>query len=525
MTSLVKIPSELTETESKILNSQTLELIESLHRTFQKKREAILAQRIITQEEFDDGRFPDFLSSTKAIRDSDYIAASTPEDLKDRRVEITGPPDRKMVINALNSPVKTFMCDFEDSCSPTWKNIIEGHINVHDAVQKTIEFTREIDNKVYKLNEKTATLIIRPRGWHLNEKHVTIDGEPISASLFDFAVYISNNYEALLRRGTGPYFYLPKLEHHLEARLWNEVFIHTQKFLNIDQGTIKATVLIETITAAFQMDEIIFELREHSAGLNCGRWDYIFSFIKKFRNHKEFLLPNRTEVTMDRHFLKSYVNLLIHTCHKRNVHAMGGMAAQIPIRNNDEMNALAMSKVSADKSREAKAGHDGTWIAHPGLAQVAMDAFGKVMGSSANQISNKRNDVNIFAHDLLQAPNGEISEQGLRQNISIGIQYIEAWLSGNGCVPINNLMEDAATAEISRSQIWQWIHHRAKFADSNTEITEEYFFKTLDNEMERLVSERNYESDTLQPAIKLFKDMSTNSKFDEFLTLPAYEHL
>jgi len=525
MTSNFKILNPLSEVEKQILNPTTISLIKSLHDNFEIRRQEILEKRRILQKELDDGKFPEFLNHTKDIRESDYMVAPIPKDLQDRRVEITGPPDRKMVINALNSPVKTFMCDFEDSCSPTWDNIIQGHVNVRDAVEESIEFIRDSDGKVYRLNDDIATLIIRPRGWHLEEKHITINDQPISGSLFDFGVYLSNNFEALSKKGTGPYFYLPKLENHLEARLWNDVFLHAQDFLNIDRGTIKATVLIETITAAFEMDEIIFELKDHSAGLNCGRWDYIFSFIKKFRNHEKFLLPNRTQVTMERHFLKSYVDLLIQTCHKRNVHAMGGMAAQIPIRGDEQQNQIAMDKVASDKSREANAGHDGTWIAHPGLSEVAMNAFNQAMGTSANQISNKRNDVLVCAQDLIKVPNGSITEEGLRQNISIGIQYIEAWLSGNGCVPIHNLMEDAATAEISRSQIWQWIHHAAKTTDTNKAITEEYFFKTLDEEMDEMISSRGFESDYLQSAINIFKEMSTDSEFDEFLTLPAYKYL
>ena len=375
MAAQLKFMNPLSEVEEQVLNPKTIALIESLHDNFENQRRKLLEDREILQKELDDGKFPNFLPQTKDIRESNYVVSPIPEDLQDRRVELTGPPDRKMVINALHSPVKTFMCDFEDACSPTWKNIIQGHVNVRDAVEESIEFTRESDGKVYRLNDEIATLIIRPRGWHLNEKHVTINDQPISASLFDFAVYLSNNYEALSKKGTGPYFYLPKLENHLEARLWNDVFVHAQNFLNIDRGTIKATVLIETITAAFEMDEIIFELKEHSAGLNCGRWDYIFSFIKKFRNHQNFLLPNRTEVTMERHFLRSYVDLLIRTCHNRNVHAMGGMAAQIPIKNNPIANENALQRVKYDKEREAKAGHDGTWIAHPGLAPIALEAF------------------------------------------------------------------------------------------------------------------------------------------------------
>ena len=525
MTNNIKIIPTLSSEEQQILNPKTLALIELLHTKFNPRRLELLAKRKHRQDEIDDGKKPDFLEDTKSIRDGDWEVAPLPSDLQDRRVEITGPVDRKMVINALNAPVKTFMADFEDSCSPTWSNIIQGQINLRDAINGTIEFIRDSDQKRYSLNENTATLIVRPRGWHLNEKHILINGEEVSGSLFDFALYLSNNYQSLNSKGSGPYFYLPKLESHLEARLWNDVFVEAQDFLKIEQGTIKATVLIETILAAFEMNEILYELKDHSAGLNCGRWDYIFSFIKRFRNDPSCILPNRDEVTMTRHFLNSYVDELIKTCHKRNVHAMGGMAAQIPIKNDAEKNKLAMDKVQSDKLREAKAGHDGTWIAHPGLSTIAMDAFDSVMANNPNQISNKRNDVNTTAGDLLKIPTGSITQHGIRENIRVGVQYIEAWLSGNGCVPLYNLMEDAATAEISRSQIWQWIHHKVRISESEQVISEEYFVQSLEEEMDLIIAERDFDSEHLQTAIDLFKDMSISSEFDEFLTLPAYQHL
>ena len=525
MTNNIKIIPTLSSEEQQILNPKTLALIELLHTKFNPRRLELLAKRKHRQDEIDDGKKPDFLEDTKSIRDGDWEVAPLPSDLQDRRVEITGPVDRKMVINALNAPVKTFMADFEDSCSPTWSNIVQGQINLRDAINGTIEFIRDSDQKRYSLNENTATLIVRPRGWHLNEKHILINDEEVSGSIFDFALYLSNNYQSLNSKGSGPYFYLPKLESHLEARLWNDVFVEAQDFLKVEQGTIKATVLIETILAAFEMNEILYELKDHSSGLNCGRWDYIFSFIKRFRNDSSCILPNRDEVTMTRHFLNSYVDELIKTCHKRNVHAMGGMAAQIPIKNDIEKNKLAMNKVQSDKLREAKAGHDGTWIAHPGLSTIAMNAFDSVMADNPNQISNKRNDVNTTACDLLKIPAGSITEQGIKENIRVGVQYIEAWLSGNGCVPLYNLMEDAATAEISRSQIWQWIHHKVRISESEQVISEEYFVQSLEEEMDLIITERDFDSDHLQTAIDLFKDMSISSEFDEFLTLPAYQHL
>jgi malate synthase len=418
------------------------------------------------------------------------------------------------------------MADFEDSCAPTWANVLHGQVNLRDAVNRSISYTDPASGKHYELGPDPATLIVRPRGWHLEEKHCRIDGRPVSASLFDFSLYLANNHAALETAGTGPYFYLPKLESHLEARLWNDVFVAAQKARGMPPGTIKATVLIETILAAFEMDEILFELREHSAGLNCGRWDYIFSFIKRFRNRREFLLPDRAEVTMGRHFLKSYVELLIQTCHRRGAHAMGGMAAQIPIRGDAAANEEALARVRADKEREARAGHDGTWIAHPGLAEIAMAAFDAQM-PGPNQLGRLREDVSVTAADLLEVPAGRITDEGLRHNIRVGVQYLEAWLGGNGCVPLYHLMEDAATAEICRAQIWQWICHGATTADG-TPINRETFHRLRREELQRIqheVGAERYATGHYDEAARLFGDMVTSDDFDEFLTLPAYELL
>jgi malate synthase len=519
----ISAPPEIIE---EIVNSRALSLVISLHDRFEARRSELLERRQSRQAELDAGALPDFLRETAAIRESEWRIAPVPEDLLDRRVEITGPVDRKMVINALNSGARCFMADFEDSCSPTWENILLGQVNLHDAVNRTIEFINPSTGKHYSLNDQIATLIVRPRGWHLVEKHCLIDGEPVSASMFDFALYLANNHETLLQNGTGPYFYLPKMESHLDARLWNDMFVAAQEILDIPQGTIKATVLIETIMAAFEMDEILYELRAHSAGLNCGRWDYIFSFIKRFRNRADFLLPDRAQVTMDRHFLSSYVNLLIKTCHRRGAHAMGGMAAQIPIKGDLEANAAAMAKVEADKLREANAGHDGTWIAHPGLAPIALQAFDSVM-DGPNQLAVMREDVDVTATDLLRVPTGDITEEGLRTNIRVGIQYVEAWLGGNGCVPLYHLMEDAATAEISRSQLWQWIRNGAS-TDDGSPIDADRYDHLLDEELKRIESELGqdrYTSGHFGPAAELFSAMVKSEEFDEFLTLPAYDFL
>ena len=521
----VNIIGTVSDSFAEILTDEALQFVVRLHRNFNPTRLELLENRQTRQAELDAGNRPNFLADTEAIRSGNWKITPVPADLQDRRVEITGPVDRKMIINALNSGVKVFMADFEDSNSPTWDNIINGQINLRDAVNKTINFTNT-NGKHYGLNENPATLMVRPRGWHLVEKHITVDGEPISASIFDFAMYFFHNVNSLKANGTGPYFYLPKLESHLEARLWNDIFNMAQDELDIPSGTIKATVLIETILAAFEMDEILYELREHSAGLNCGRWDYIFSFIKKFRNHADYVLPDRSEITMDRHFLKSYVDLLVQTCHKRGAHAMGGMAAQIPIKNDADANHKAMNKVKEDKEREAQAGHDGTWVAHPGLSPIALEAFNSVM-PEPNQLHNLREDVTISADDLLQVPSGTITENGVRANIRVGIQYVEAWLCGNGCVPLYHLMEDAATAEISRAQLWQWIKHEAVINDGSP-ITNERFKLWLKEELDGIQSEvgtNRFEQGKFTEAAQLFSEMITKNEFDEFLTIPAYNQL
>jgi len=522
----VEILGAKVERADEVLTPLALQLLGSLHRRFNGRRLELLDARAVRQAEFDAGALPDFLTHTAKLRSAEWRVAPVPADLADRRVEITGPVDRKMIINALNAPVQTFMADFEDACAPTWGNIVRGQVNLLDAVRRTISYADPATSKVYRLAEHTATLIVRPRGWHLPEKHVRINGEVVSGGLFDFALYLANNHEALARRGTGPYFYLPKLESHLEARLWNEVFVAAQDALGMPRGTIKATVLIETILAAFEMDEILHELREHSAGLNCGRWDYIFSFIKKFRNRPDFLLPDRAAVTMERHFLKSYVDLLIRTCHRRGAHAMGGMAAQIPIRDDPKANAVAMARVRADKLREARAGHDGTWIAHPGLATVAREPFDEVM-SGPNQLGVRREDVQVSASDLLTVPDGAITEEGVRGCIRVGVQYLEAWLRGNGAVPLYHLMEDAATAEICRAQLWQWLHHGARTSDGEP-VTVARFDRLLTEELSRIHEEVGAERLTggvFPTAARLFEQMTKSESFDEFLTLPAYELL
>ena len=525
-TSSLVIKSPIKADYQSILSDDALCFIEKLERQFRETRQVLLDNRIEVQQKIDTGMLPDFLDNTEHIRLGDWQVAPLPNDLLDRRVEITGPVDRKMIINALNSDVKVFMADFEDSNSPTWDNIIQGQINLRDAVDKTINFTNPHNEKFYKLNDSIATLMVRPRGWHLYEKNIELDGMPISASIFDFGLFFYHNAKTQIENGTGPYFYLPKLEHHDEAKLWNDIFIMSQEELNIPVGTIKATVLIETILAAFQMDEILYQLKDHSAGLNCGRWDYIFSFIKKFKNNTDFVLPDRSEVTMGRHFLKSYVELLIHTCHKRGVHAMGGMAAQIPIKNNEDANTAALKKVANDKQREATAGHDGTWVAHPGLAPIAMDAFNNVM-SGANQINKPLSACTISQSDLLKVPKGEITEEGVRENIRVGVQYLEAWLNGNGCVPLYNLMEDAATAEISRSQLWQWLKHNKKMSNGSL-ITMEFYNEIMIEELDKIkeiYGNENYNTRKFTQASDMFMKMVTGVMLDEFLTLPAYKHI
>ncbi len=521
-----EIKGKIDASAARILNPGAIAFLTKIVRKFSGKREELLAKRIERQKEIDAGKLPDFLASTKNIReDKTWKVASVPADLQDRRTEITGPVDRKMIINALNCGAKVFMADFEDATSPTWKNLMEGQNNLHDAVRRKIDFVSP-EGKKYSLNEKIATLMVRPRGWHLLEKHFLVDGKPVSASMFDFALYFFHNARSLLEQGSGPYFYLPKMESHLEARLWNGIFNFAQDELGVPRGSIKATVLIETILATFETEEILFELREHSAGLNCGRWDYIFSFIKKLSNHPGFILPDRSQVTMTTHFMRSYCLNVIKTCHRRGAHAMGGMAAQIPIKNNSQANEEAMAKVLADKEREATDGHDGTWVAHPGLVPVALKAFDKHM-PEPNQISKQREDVNVTAADLLKVPEGKITEEGLRANIRVGIQYLEAWLGGNGCVPLYNLMEDAATAEISRSQVWQWLNYGATLSDGR-KITPKFYDEILPEELVRIEKEigtERFRNGHFNAAKKLFSEMSKSDSFLQFLTLPAYELL
>ena len=524
-TDAVDIRGPVTAAYAEVLTPDAVAFIVELHRRFDERRRELLERRAARQAEIDNGALPDFLPETAGIRNADWTVAPIPSDLQDRRVEITGPVDRKMIINALNSGANVFMADFEDSNSPTWHNNLQGQINLRDAVEGSISFEGP-EGKQYRLNENIATLLVRPRGWHLVEKHVIIDGQPVSGSLFDFGLYFFHNATRLVNKGTGPYFYLPKLESHLEARLWNDVFRFAQDYVVLPRGTIRATVLIETILAAFEMDEILWELRDHSAGLNCGRWDYIFSFIKKFRNRPDFTLPNRAQVTMDKAFLNAYVQLLIRTCHRRGIHAMGGMAAQIPIKNDPAANEAALDKVRQDKLREVKAGHDGTWVAHPGLVEVAKGIFDEHM-TTPNQIHVKREDVRVTQGDLLARHEGEITEAGLRLNVDVGIQYLASWLSGNGCVPIYNLMEDAATAEISRAQVWQWVRHKAALSDGRA-ITPDLVRSTISEQLSDFrgrLGDEAFNAGRYELAGELFMDMMTSDEFSEFLTLPAYEHI
>jgi malate synthase len=506
-----------------VLNDETVAFLAALQRKFNPTRLRLLRRREARQQEFDAGALPDFLPETREIRESEWTVAPIPHDLLDRRVEITGPVDRKMIVNALNSGAKVFMADFEDATSPTWANLIEGQINLKDRWDGTIDFKDPQSGKDYRLAPNPAVLLVRPRGWHLPEDHIMVDGQPMSGSLFDFGLTMLLCARKAIAAGSGPYFYLPKLESHLEARLWNEVFVHAEQALGIPNGTIKATVLIETLPAAFEMDEIIYELRDHMAGLNCGRWDYIFSFIKTLRNKPEFLLPDRGQVVMGKAFLHAYSELLIKTCHRRGAFAMGGMAAQIPDRRNPAVNEAAFAKVRADKEREAKAGHDGTWVAHPDLVPVAMEVFDTYM-PGPNQLDRKREDVKVGQRELLEVHEGTRTEEGLRQNIRVGVQYIEAWLRGRGAVPLYNLMEDAATAEISRSQIWQELHFAATLEDGQT-VTRDLFDRLLAEEMERVKGEigpDNYAAGRFPEAIDIFRSLSTAETLSPFLTLSAY---
>ena len=521
----VQITRPITQSQSEILTEEAVGFLAKLATNFEDRRQGLLKKRAARQREIDTGKMPDFLPETVTIRENEWQVAPIPHDLLDRRVEITGPAERKMIINALNSGASVFMADFEDSNSPTWQNNLDGQVNLRDAINGTISYVSP-EGKKYELAPRIATLMVRPRGWHLEEKHFWVAGKPISGALFDFGLFLFHNAKALIAKGTGSYFYLPKMESHLEARLWNDVFNLAQDELGIPRGTIRATVLIETILAAFEMDEILYELRDHSAGLNCGRWDYIFSFIKKFRSRPDFVLPNRAQVTMDRHFLNSYVLLLIKTCHRRGIHAMGGMAAQIPIKNDPAANAAALEKVRQDKLREVRAGHDGTWVAHPGLVPVAKEIFDAHM-KTLNQISRKLDDVHVSAKDLVAVPDGDITEQGLRWNIGVGLQYLAAWLGGNGCVPIYNLMEDAATSEICRAQVWQWVKHGAKLNDGRT-VTADLVRRATAEEVEKLREELGpvrFDSARFKAASEIFERMMTSADFPDFLTLLAYDRI
>jgi malate synthase len=517
----VAVTGRVTAEFATILTEPALAFIAKLHREFEPRRQELLARRATRQREFDAGKRPEFLAETASIREREWRIAAQPRDLLDRRVEITGPTDRKMVINALNSGASTFMADFEDANCPTWHNMVDGQLNLRDAVRRTIRF--EQGSKHYQLHEKTAVLIVRPRGWHLDEKHLAVDGKPVSGALFDFALYFFHNAKELIARGTGPYFYLPKMESHHEARLWNDVFVLAQKELGIPQGTIRATALIETVVAAFEMDEMLYELREHSAGLNIGRWDYIFSCIKKFRADPQFCLADRAQVTMLAPFMRAYALLLVKTCHRRGAPAMGGMAAQIPIKNDPAANDAALEKVRQDKLREVTDGCDGTWVAHPGLVPIAKAVFDQHM-PQPNQYERQRPDVNVSAKDLLNfQPEKPITEAGLRNNISVGIQYVGAWLAGEGAVPVFNLMEDAATAEISRSQIWQWIRSPKGVLEDGRKVTVELFRQLLSEELAKVKSA--FTDGKYDDAAKLFERITSDDKYVEFLTLPAYAQL
>jgi malate synthase len=508
-----------------ILQPEALAFLVELHTRFDSRRRELLQKRAERQKAIDAGALPAFLDETASVRQDDWVGASIPSDLLDRRVEITGPVDRKMIINALNSGASCFMADLEDSNSPTWSNNVSGQINLRDAIRGEISYVSP-EGREYKLGPAVATLLVRPRGWHMVEKHFLVHGEPISGSLFDFGLYFFHNAKTLLAKGSGPYFYLPKMQSHLEAHLWNDVFLFAQEYVGVPRGSIRATVLIETILAAFEMDEILYELREHSAGLNCGRWDYIFSFIKTLRSSPHFVLPDRSLVTMDRHFLKSYVDLLIQTCHRRGVHAMGGMAAQIPVRSDAEANRQAFEKVRKDKLREVTAGHDGTWVAHPGLVPVAKEVFDEHM-KTPNQIFVKRDDVHVTAADLLDVPQGEITYTGLAMNIDVGIRYLESWLRGSGCVPIYNLMEDAATAEISRTQVWQWLHYGLSCTDGR-KITPELIRETIALQLDAVrqsLGPEQYAQSKFKPAAELFEHLIINGELKDFMTLDAYAQL
>jgi len=522
----IEFTAEIPEEFEQILTPEAVAFVAKLSREYRGRVVGLLEKRAERQERINAGEMPDFLPETKDLREGDWKIAPIPDDLQDRRVELTGPPDRKMTINALNSGASCWMADFEDANCPTWHNMLESQLNMKEAIEGTISFDDPDSGKHYQLHDDTAVILARPRGWHLFEKHMLVDGEQVPGGLFDFGLYFFHNARTLLDNGSGPYFYLPKMESHLEARLWNDVFELAQDELGIPRGTIKATVLIETILATFEMHEILYELREHSAGLNCGRWDYIFSYIKKFRE-EDMLLPDRNSVTMTVPFMRAYSLLTIKTCHQRGAHAMGGMAAQIPRSDDPEWTEFANNKVREDKEREAQDGHDGTWVAHPGMVGLAKEAFDEYM-PQPNQL-DKIPDVDPSAEDLLEKPEGNITMDGFRNNISVGVQYLAAWLAGRGAVPVFNLMEDAATAEISRAQVWQWIHHDRGILEDGTEVTEDLFNTTLEEELDKIkndiVGPERWETDEFGNAAQLFARISTDDEFVEFLTLPGYEYL
>jgi len=516
----IELKAKLNPDFASVVSPEALELVAKLHRAFEPRRQELLKKRVELAKKLDAGQKLDFLPETKSIRDGAWKIAPVPKALETRRVELTGPVDAKMVINALNSGADSYMADFEDSNSPYWENIIQGQVNLKKAIRRDIELN--LFGKEYKLNEKTATLIVRPRGWHLDEKHVLVDGQRVSGGIFDFAIFTFNNGKYLETRGLGPFFYLPKLESHLEARLWNDIFTMAEQELGIKHGSIKATVLVETINATFEMDEILYELRDHSAGLNAGRWDYIFSAIKKFKLDKNFCLADRAKVTMTSPFMRSYALFLLKTCHQRGAPAMGGMSAFIPIKNDPEKNAIALAAVSTDKRREATDGYDGSWVAHPGLVELCMDEFKAVLGEKPNQFDRKRDDIQVTAADILNfAPEGPITEAGLRYNINVGIHYMGAWLAGNGCVPIHNLMEDAATAEISRSQVWQWIRSPKGVLEDGRKISIELVRQIIGEELTKVKDSGAVGQ--FDRAAKIFDDLVANDQFAEFLTLPLYE--
>ena len=524
MTNDIKILGNMDSRHDEILTPDALDFIAKLHVKFNQRRLELLEMRIKRQAEFNQGKLPHFLPATKHIRESDWKVALIPHDLLDRRVEITGPVSRKMIINALNSGAKVFMGDFEDATAPTWQNMLEGQINLKDLWQGKIDFTDPNNGKDYSLNDDHAVLLIRPRGWHLEEEHLTVNSEAIAGGIFDFGLYLFHNAKNQLIQNTGPYFYLPKLESHLEARLWNDIFITAQELLGLHEGTIKATVLIETLPAAFEMDEIIYELKDHMAGLNCGRWDYIFSFIKTLQADQKYILPDRSQVSMDRAFLEAYSKLLIKTCHKRGAFAMGGMAAAIPNRKDQKANDIAFENVRNDKIREAKNGHDGTWVAHPDLVPVAMDVFNEYL-KGKNQLDKGCNHYEVTEEMLLEVHSGTKTQKGIEDNIRIGVQYIEAWLRGVGAVPLYNLMEDAATAEISRTQVWQLLKFKAPLEDG-TAVTEDYVRELLKQEMKRIedeIGQGNFAKGRFAEAEKLFKDLIFTDKCESFLTLSAYQ--